>query len=463
MTLYNTGLGARGATTLLTGRKNLYFIGIGGIQMQALAALARARGYVVAGCDDNLSARTTLAAIGIPLDAQGELSHLPDADAVIYSLAIDTEHPAYRAAAALGVPVLSRADLLAHLMSPYRTRVAIAGSHGKSTVTAMLAHILTCAGRDPTVIAGAILPDTGTPLRIGGGDIVVAEACEYRDSFLALDPTHATLLSFDLDHVDYFANEAALAHSFASFGARARALIANVEETVCAKIVNTHPNGLTFGIDTGNVHAQNLTASHGNYTFDLLLHGVQAGEVFLRVPGMHNVKNALAAATLAAALGVSPEITVDALSTFAGIARRLSPRGIFRGATLIEDYAHHPREVEAAIEALRACNETGRLFVVFEPHTYSRTAAFLTGLATALGAADRVFVTDIYPAREHNTWGVTPDDLVARIGGHATHAGNLAASARAVIKELAPLDTVVLLSAGQTAPFFDALSATGEL
>lgn len=457
MTLYNTGLGAKGANALLTGRKSLYFIGIGGIQMRALAALCRARGYRVAGCDDAWGARAALAAKGFALDAPGEQTLLTEADAVIYSLAIDGTHTAYRAAAALGVPVISRADLLAHLMAPYKTRVCIAGSHGKSSVTAMLAHVLTAAGRDPTVIAGAALPDTGTPLRIGCGDTVIAEACEYRDSFLALSPTHGTLLSFDLDHVDYFESEAALAHSFAAFGARCTQLFTAADDPVCAAIAARHGHGVTFGIGTGDVWAEGLTAQNGRYTFRLMLHGQDAGEVSLALLGAHNVKNALATAALADALGVAPDTLCAALADFRGVERRLTPRGTFRGATLIEDYAHHPREVAAVIRAVRESTQTGRLFAVFEPHTYSRTVAFLDPLAEALRAADRILVTDIFPAREQNASGVHPRDLVARIGSHATHTGDLAATARTLADELAPLDTVLVMSAGNTARFFEAL------
>lgn len=457
MTLYNTGLGANGANALLTGRKKLYFIGIGGVQMRALAELCRARGFAVSGCDDAPNARAALAALGIPLDAPGELTLLADADAVIYSLAIDGTHPAYLAAAALGVPVLSRADLLAHLLAPYETRVCIAGSHGKSTVTAMLAHILTAAGLDPTVIAGATLPDTGSALRIGGGRVAIAEACEYRDSFLALTPTHGTLLSFDLDHVDYFASDAALARSFAAFAARCETLVATASDAVCTAIAKEHGHAVSFGIETGDVCASALTERGGRYTFRLSLFGCCAGEVTLSVLGAHNVKNALAAAALAHSLGVAPDVITAALSTFGGIDRRLSPRGIFRGATLIEDYAHHPREVAAAIGAVREYTQTGRLFAIFEPHTYSRTAALLQALADALRTADRVFVTDIFPAREQNTVGVHPGDLAARIGTHATHVGDLAATARALASEIAPLDVVLLMSAGNTARFFDAL------
>lgn len=457
MTLYNTGLGAIGTNTLLTGRKKLHFIGIGGVQMRALATLCAARGLRVSGCDDSPRARASLAAEGFALDAPGEYAHLTAADAVVYSLAIDGTHPAYCAAAALGVPVISRADLLASLMSPYETRVAIAGSHGKSSVTAMLAHVLTQAGRDPTVIAGANLPETGSPLRIGGGATVIAEACEYRDSFLALSPTHGTLLSFDLDHVDYFANDAALAASFAAFAARCHTLVANVEDATCSAIANMHENARTFGIHEGDVYARELQGTQGRYTFHLMQGAHDLGKVSLAVPGLHNVKNALATAAIALELGVDAAHVTAALSDFQGVDRRLSPRGLFRGAALVEDYAHHPREVAAALAAMRESAPTGRLFVVFEPHTYSRTAAFLDALSAALSKADRVFVTDIYPAREQNTYGVTPRDLTLRIGAHATHVGNLTATARALAREIAPLDSVLLLSAGQTAPFFEAL------
>ena len=234
-------------------------------------------------------------------------------------------------------------------------------------------------------------------------------------------------------------------------------LVASAEDAPCAAIAGTHQNARTFGIDKGDVYAHDLHATQGVYAFHLMQGARDLGKVSLAIPGAHNVKNALAAATLALSLGVDAATLTSALSDFQGVDRRLSPRGFFRGARLVEDYAHHPREVAAALAAMRESTQTGRLFVVFEPHTYSRTAAFLDPLADALRAADRVFVTDIYPAREQNTYAVTPHDLVLRIGKNATHAGGLAATARALAREIAPLDTVLLLSAGQTAPFFEAL------
>ncbi len=455
MPISNTNIGVMGVDALLRARRRLHFVGVGGVQMSALAALALSRGFCVTGSDALQSPRVdALRARGARVHVGANSAAVVDADALVYSLAIDENHPEYAAAVALGLPVLSRADLLAYFMSRYAQRVAVAGSHGKSTVTAMLAKAL--LPLDPTVIAGASIGNNGA-LREGAGEIALCEACEYRDSFLALSPTIGTLLSFDLDHVDYFGDAQALAHSFEAFAARCACLVVNGEDATLLKIAESHPRPYTFGVERGDAHARDLTLENGLAQFALMLFGEQAGYVTLRVPGRHNLQNALAAALVAKLCGVPHAEICASLCAFSGLARRLAPRGNVRGARVIDDYAHHPREIAASIAAVRESMQTGRLFAVFEPHTYSRTKAFEAEIAAALRAADRVLIADVYPAREKDTLGVSTAALASLVGAHASATGDLFATARALRAELSPFDTVLFMSAGNSAPFFDTL------
>ena len=458
MPISNTNIGLVGVTALLRTRRRLHFVGVGGVQMSALATLALSHGFRVTGSDASPSARVdALRARGARVCVGVDTALVANADALVYSLAIDEDHPEYAAAVALGLPVLSRAELLAFFTSHFACRVAVAGSHGKSSVTAMLANAR--ASLDPTVIAGASIEKEGSALREGLGNVSLCEACEYRDSYLALSPTIGTLLSFDLDHVDYFANEAALAHSFETFASRCACLVANGEDATLAKIAENHPRSYTFGVESGDAHASELSFEQGFARFTLVLFGTCAGRVTLRVPGLHNVKNALASALVASLCDVPPSEITTSLSAFRGIPRRLCTRGVLRGVPVFDDYAHHPREVAASIAALRACMRGGRLVAVFEPHTYSRTLAFEAELASALASADRVFVANIYPARERDTKGMSAERLATRIGERASASGDLVQTARALLRELTPTDTLLVMSAGSIEPLFDTLFA----
>lgn len=458
MTLYNSDLGASTTAALLAPHTRLHFVGVGGVQMSALAMMAHARGIFVTGSDIAESATLRrLRRAGLVVHGTHDAAHVVGCDALVYSLAVGEDNPEYRAATALGIPTVSRAELLAALTAPYPCRVAVAGSHGKSSVTAMLAHVLTCAGLDPTVIGGAPLVN-GSALREGGHTTCVMEACEYRDSFLALSPTLGLLLSFDLDHTDYFPDEAALARSFARFAGRCDTLILNGEDATLAKIgAQRGGKTLTFGVDKGDAHAQGVRFEKGLARFTLVLHGAACGEVSLRVAGRHNLQNALAAALAAHTCGVGGERISAALSTFAGLARRMEYRGLFRGARVIDDYAHHPREISAVLDAVRKGAQTGRVFAVFQPHTYSRTAALLPALAAALRAADRVIVTPIFAAREKDTLGVDGAMLADAVGAHATYAADFPTVAAMLSRELDALDTLVVMGAGDTHRLFPLL------
>lgn len=456
MPISNTNIGVMGVEALLRSRRRLHFVGVGGVQMSALAARALSQGFTVTGSDAVQSERLdALRAHGVRVCVGADASHVAEADVLVYSLAIDAKHPEYVAAVALGLPVISRADLLAYFTSRYATRVAVAGAHGKSTTTALLASLL--SPLDPTVIAGAALTKDGMALREGTSEVALVEACEYRDSYHALSPTLGVLLSFDLDHVDYFKSEAMLAHSFATFASHCTRLVVNGEDETLKEIAENHPRSYTFGVDEGDAHARDLTFVDGCASFTLMLFGNCQGRVTLRVTGRHNLQNALAAALTAHLCGIPHAEIVTGLGNFAGLARRLAERGQCRGARVIDDYAHHPREIAASIAATRQSMHTGRLFVVFEPHTYSRTKAFFEEIATALRQADRVFITNVYPAREKDTLGVDVAALAARVGAHARASGDLCATARALLPELAPCDVLLVMSAGRIEPFFATL------
>lgn len=457
MSLTNTFLGAAGVGALLQGRARLWFIGIGGVHMTSLALFCRARGFFVSGSDTCANAGVArLRAAGVSVYVGHHPARVAECDAVIYTLAIKEDDPEYLAAVGLGVPVLSRADLLGFITAAYPTRIGVSGSHGKSTVTAMLDAIFCAAGRDPTTFCGALLP-SGAAARFGKGSDCIFEACEYGNSFLCLCPTAALVLNTDFDHADFFKDEKALCASFRRFASRAEAVIC---ETQNKKTALSHPRARTFGLYEGDCHTRNLRFVAGRGAFSLVLDGNTVGDVELCVLGEHNVKNALAAALCAADAGIAHADITGALSKFKGATRRMSDRGFFHGAHFFDDYAHHPAEIDASIRTARQITpSTGRVFAVFQPHTYTRTKAFFHELARALRAADRVIVADIYPARETDTQGMSAALLAQAVGAHAAFVGGLVQIARALDSELAPGDTVLVMGAGDIDRLFGQICA----
>lgn len=459
MPLSNTFLGTAGVTQLLKGRKKLWFIGIGGIHMHALALACRARGFAVAGSDTVAGVSVKkLRAAGIPVHVGHHPAAVSEQDAVVYTLAIDERDPEYLAAVRLGIPVLSRADLLGFLTASYPRRIGVAGSHGKSTVTAMLAEIFEAAGRDPTVFCGAPLP-SGEAVRLGKGTDCIFEACEYKNSFLSLSPTLSLILNVDFDHADFFADEVAFGKAFAAFGAlpdkEGLTVFNEEEEGAVRAAARARGKKRSFGLARGDFHAENIKYVGGRGEFSLILDGVLIGEVRLRVPGEHNVKNALAAALCAAESGIRSEKILQGLTAFKGAARRMEYRGLFHGVRLFDDYAHHPAEITASLRAARQITpKTGRVFAVFQPHTYTRTKAFFDAFCKALSVADRVIVAEIYPARETDTLGMSAKRLADGIGAHAAFVGDFCEIAKTLSRELAPGDTLLVMGAGDVDRLF---------
>ncbi|MBQ3483155.1 MAG: UDP-N-acetylmuramate--L-alanine ligase [Clostridia bacterium] len=454
MALSNSGLDAAAVAAALSGKKRLWFIGIGGVHMASLARLARARGFAVAGSDRVGGARVEgLRREGITVFVGHDAAHMVDFDAVIYTLALSPDNPEYCAARNLGLPAISRADFLGYLMEGAPRRIGVAGSHGKSTVTAMLGAIFTAAGRDPTVVCGAEMDADGSALLLGNGPDFIFEACEYKDSFLSFTPTLALVLNVQHDHADYFPTPQSLYRSFAAFAALPGAggtVLYNADDPVACEIAAKSPaTAVSFGIERGDCHAAELCLSGGFAQFIPVYHGIRGSAITLRIPGRHNVANALAAYAAARLSGVDAVSASSALSGFSGAARRMEYRGLLHGARVFDDYAHHPTEIAAALTTAREMlGNGGRLFAVFQSHTYTRTAHFWNEICAALRLADRVLITNIYAAREAPIEGVTAAALAADVGAQASYVGGLSAIADTLTHELAAGDLLLVMGAG---------------
>ncbi len=458
MSTPNTHYGSR-LEQMLSAVDAVYFIGIGGISMSSLAMLTARKGVRVAGYDRTRSDVTgRLEACGIPVYDQPDASHLDGFGAVVYTVAISEDHPEYAEAQRRGLPLISRADYLGYLMLSYRHRIGIAGSHGKSTATCMCAQIFMSAEVDPTVMSGAPMRSMGGAFRLGGQDSMVFEACEYKDSFLDFNPSVSVILNCELDHVDYFKDMSQIRASFAAFADRAGeqgCVIYNADdrETLIAmEPISTRR--VTFGVmDTSaDYRAANVQLTRGYASFDLWHKNRPLGRVSLRVPGEHNVYNALAAAAAAHECGICSRDIIRGLEEFEGAVRRMEYKGKLNGADVFDDYGHHPTEVRATLREARLLGQ-GRLICAFQPHTYSRTVTLFDDYVEALGVADAVVVAPIYAARETDDCGVSATKLAAAVNARAGRelalgCEDMALVADALCKLARPDDTVIVMGAG---------------
>ena len=409
--------------------RHVHFIGIGGISMSGLAEILLGKGFRISGSDNNASALTKhLEEAGAVVMIGQSADHIsPDTDLVVYTAAIHPDNPEFIAAKEQGIPMLSRAQLLGQIMQNYDLPINIAGTHGKTTTTSMCAHILMRAGLDPTVTLGGILPSIGGNIRVGGTKYFVAEACEYTNSFLSFFPKIELILNVDADHLDFFKDLDDIAssfHRFASLIPEDGTLIIN-RDTAKYDVVTDH---LACGIITYSLNGDaDYTAEdvhfneNGCASFVCLERGKPIGDFRLCIPGMHSVSNSLAVIALSRKLGLSPEIIAQGIADFHGADRRFERKGTAFGATIIDDYAHHPTEIRAIITAALQTPHK-KLWVVFQPHTYTRTKALLPDFADALSLADHIVLSDIYAAREVNTVGISSEDLRAEIEKRGTRA-----------------------------------------
>ncbi len=464
MSVENTHYGAEAIGKLLEGCRSLFFVGIGGISMSALAQLSRKEGYRVAGSDRAQNMQTkALTESGIEVIFEHRAANIASFDAVIYTVAISPENPEYLAARADGKPLISRADYLGYLMSRFRTRVGVAGMHGKSSCTAMCASIFLGAG-DTTVLCGAELPLLeGQSYRIGEErERFVFEACEYMDSFLDFSPTIAVVLNIGMDHVDYFHSMEQIRASFLSYVQRtgkAGIALYNADDRETRLAMQPYDGRhVTFAIDApADFTAKRICREGGFSSFDFCRGDAVLCRISLRVPGRHSIYNALAAASAATLCGISPVVIAEGLAAFTGAHRRMEYKGrLASGATVYDDYGHHPDEIKATLAGARELGFS-RVLCAYQPHTYSRTAELLQEFSTAFDDADRVFFADVYAAREQNVYGVTSETLKERVGYKAAYCPSFGEVAEAIKREAREGDLVLVMGAGDIFKVFDLL------
>ena len=407
---------------LSPGRKG-HLIGIGGVSMSSLAEVLAGMGLCITGSDMNEGANVeSLRKKGIPVLIGHHAENITDdVEFVVRTAAVHDDNPEIQAARLKGVPVFERTQAWGAISKDYANALCICGTHGKTTTTSMCTHIMMAADKDPTVMIGGTLPLLKAGHRVGHGNTIIMEACEYYNSFLSFHPTVAVILNVEADHLDFFKDLDDVKHSFHEFASRVPSdgyVIANCDDANTMDVVqklNCHV--ITFGLtDKADVYAANVEFLGANSHFDIMYKGKLFTEVTLHIPGIHNVKNALAATAACISLGVRPNAVKYGLAGFNGAGRRFEFKGKYNGADVYDDYAHHPGELKALLDAVEPLNYK-RTVLVFQPHTYSRTAALFDDFVEQLRRPDVLFLAEIYAAREQNTIGISSADLAAQIDG----------------------------------------------
>lgn len=401
---------------------HIHFIGIGGISMSGLAEILLGEGFTISGSDSKESPLTlALEQKGAKIFYGQKAANIQDSvQLVVYTAAIHPDNPEYVCAVERKLPMLTRAELLGQIMKNYDTPIAVSGTHGKTTTTSMISHILLAGNCDPTISVGGILPAIGGNIRVGESETFVTEACEYTNSFLSFFPKISIILNMDADHLDFFKDLEDIRHSFRRFAQllpKDGTLIINCDTPAYEQICQELPcQVITYGLDQeGDYTARNIQFDPmGCPSFTVLYKGAPVGDFSLKVPGIHNVSNALAAIALGLLLKLPVDTIRQGLSQFTGTERRFQYKGERNGFTIIDDYAHHPTEIQATLTAARNYPHI-KTWCVFQPHTYTRTKALLPEFAQALSLADHVVLADIYAARETDNLGISSRDLQQQI------------------------------------------------
>ncbi|WP_077612951.1 UDP-N-acetylmuramate--L-alanine ligase [Clostridium sp. Marseille-P2415] len=400
----------------------IHFIGIGGISMSGLAEILIDEGFTVTGSDSHESELTQhLEAKGAKIAYGQRPENITEGiDVVVYTAAVHPDNPEFIEAREKQLPILSRAELLGQMMANYQNSIAVSGTHGKTTTTSMITEVLLSADTDPTISVGGILNSIGGNIRVGGPEMFVTEACEYTNSFLSFFPTMEVILNIEADHLDFFKDIKDIRHSFRLFAEKLPEdglLVINNDIENRENITAGLPcKVITFGKRPGSRYqADGIRFDElARATYDLKIDGKIVDTVALGVPGEHNVYNSLAAAAVCTELGISMDLIKKGLKRFTGTNRRFEKKGVLSGVTIIDDYAHHPQEIKATLETAKHYPHE-KLWVVFQPHTYTRTKAFLDEFAEALSLADEVILADIYAARETDNLGISSGDIADRI------------------------------------------------
>lgn len=407
--------------SILDGKKRLHFIGIGGSGMCPIVEILASTGeYIISGSDVDNESDTVkrIRAKGIHVDIGQRAENIRDAEVVVYSAAIQKDNPELLEAKRRGIPTLERSVMLGILCRRYPHTIAVSGTHGKTTTTSMIAQILLTGKLDPTVFIGGKLPLIDGYGCVGKSGTMVCEACEFVDTFLQITPAVAVVLNIDADHLDYFGTLENIIKSFHKFlGQTTKSVVINGDDANSLKALE----GIdlpyeTFGFGEHNDYrADNIRMNEGSHwEFDLIYKGERLADITLRVPGRHNILNALAAAAASRTAGASIEAIVKGLDEFSGAGRRFEVHGKFNGVTIADDYAHHPAEIGMTLKAVKEMGYR-KVWAVFQPFTYSRTKNLLNEFADVLDIADEVVLTEIMAAREVDDLGVSSSQLMAKI------------------------------------------------
>jgi UDP-N-acetylmuramate--alanine ligase len=427
-----------------------HLVGIGGVSMAPLAEVLKGKGVAITGSDTRESEATVhLRSLGIPVTIGHRPEQVEGAGCIIRTAAVHDDDPEIAAALAAGIPVFERAQAWGALMRHYENALCVAGTHGKTTTTSMCAHIFLAAGRDPSVMIGGTLPILGCGHRVGHGDTIIAESCEYCNSFLSFAPTVAVILNVEEDHLDFFKDLDDIKASFRRFAElvpSSGSVIVNADNAGARSIAHGL-DAFTFGLEAGaECTAEHLTWDRGLPTFDILIHGERYAHVSLQVGGRHNVSNALAAAAAAYVLGVPGKAVEEGLASFTGAGRRFEKKGAYHGADVYDDYAHHPDELRALLTMARTLDYE-RVICAFQPHTYTRTAALFDQFVEALELADVAVLAEIYAARETNDLGISSLDLARKIPG-GTYCPDLEGVTARLAELARPGDLILTVGAG---------------
>ena len=436
---------------IVPGRR-AHLVGIGGVSMCPLAEVLRGMGLQVQGSDMTESDTVRhLRSLGIPVAIGHNAENLGDCDLVIRTAAVHDSNPEIAGAVARGIPVYERAQAWGAIMQRYPNALCVSGTHGKTTTTSMCTHIFMAAEADPTVMIGGTLPLLHAGYRVGQGDTIILESCEYCNSFLSFFPTVAVILNVEEDHLDFFKDLHDIQRSFRQFAElvpEAGSVIVNADNASAMEAVAgiAHPV-FTFGLDhPADCTAANLQEVDGRPVFDVMVRGEKYAHVELHVYGHHNVLNALAAASAAYVLGLPGHAVEEGLASFTGAGRRFEHKGTYHGAEVYDDYAHHPDELHALFTTAREMGYQ-RLVVAFQPHTYSRTAKLFDRFVEELKIPDVAILAEIFAAREQNTLGISSADLCRNVPGavYCSTLGKVADQLRQVAR---PGDLILTVGAG---------------
>ena len=429
-------------------------VGIGGISMSALAHMLKYFGYRVSGSD-----RTETKIIkklindGFNITIGHDAASVTDPDLVCYTAAIPQNNPELVKARSLGIPVMKRAELLGQLMKKYKFPIAVAGTHGKTTTTSMLSLVLLEAGLDPTILVGGELSQIGGNYKLGKEDYLVFEACEYVESFLHFNPFVSVITNVEEDHLDYFTDINHIISAFEKFtrlNSPSGCIIVCSDDKNCLSVVqNADKKVVKYGIISKNTdfYADNIhTDSQSRTVFDVYAYGKKVTQIALFMPGEHNVRNALGAFAAACELGIDPDTIRRGLESYMGTKRRFENIGEVQGIKIMDDYAHHPTEIESCLKAAKTI-ATGDVWCIFQPHTYSRTKAFTAEFAKALSLADKPIITDVYTAREEYDGTIHSCDVVSLMK-NGIYMNDFGAIERYVLRNAKPGDIVITMGAG---------------